>query len=448
MIRKYTLPEATISETAGFMSGVFIPTIAKGPIIRRPKAVAVGEKLDLDRRAIEIVQKLEERHGKGPLMLKVPVRKYAVILSPEHVHRVLNNSPEPFATATKEKKAALSHFEPKNALISHGEERAERRHFNEEVLESESPRHHMAEKFISVIDEEVTILLNDAEKNSGLDWYDFIEAWFRVVRRVVFGDHARDDRELTQMIAELRADANWAFLKPKNTELRDQFHDRVKKRLAKAEPGSLAALIDKIPGTEEAYPWQQVPQWLFAFDPACMVTFRTLALLSTHPEQAGHAFREIENDKTDLQVLPYLRACILDTTRLWPTTPLVLRETTTETEWETGIMPARTHIVIFAPYFHRDNRNLTYSDSFTPELWMRERDDIDWPLIPFSGGPAICPGRHIVLLLTSAMLAALFRKRRFFLKNPERLDPAQPLPSTLNNFSLEFDIRVRDKSAV
>lgn len=318
MKKTSTLPAASISETLGFMSGVFIPTIAKGPIIRRPKSVAMGEKLNLDRRAIETVQKLEDKYGEGPLMLKIPIRNYAVILSPEHVYEVLEQSPEPFATASKEKEAALSHFEPKNALISHGTERAERRRFHDKVLESDNPRHHMAENFISVVNEETGVLIDEIEKDKKavLDWDTFIETWFRIVRRIVFGDHARNDRKLTQMIAKLRTNANWAFLKPKNKKLRDQFHEHIKNELSKAEPGSLAALIEKMPGTEKALPWQQVPQWLFAFDPACMATFRSLALLSTHPGQNKDAIREIEKDKTGRQHLPYLRACVLESLRL------------------------------------------------------------------------------------------------------------------------------------
>lgn len=107
-------------------------------------------------------------------------------------------------------------------------------------------------------------------------------------------------------------------------------------------------------------------------------------------------------------------------------------------------MPARTHIVIFAPYFHRDDRNLDFADRFSPAIWRKEQKEEDsWPLVPFSHGPAICPGKHIVLLLTSAMLAALISKKSFRLMNPERLDPGKPLPGTLNHFSLRFEVDSR-----
>lgn len=42
----------------------------------------------------------------------------------------------------------------------------------------------------------------------------FARAWWRIVRRVVFGDHARDD-EVTGLLDTLRPQANWAFLVPR-----------------------------------------------------------------------------------------------------------------------------------------------------------------------------------------------------------------------------------------
>lgn len=45
-------------------------------------------------------------------------------------------------------------------------------------------------------------------------------AWYRIVRRIAFGDNARDDHDLTDMLGRLRKDANWSFLKPKRKKTR------------------------------------------------------------------------------------------------------------------------------------------------------------------------------------------------------------------------------------
>jgi cytochrome P450 len=228
----------------------------------------------------------------------------------------------------------------------------------------------------------------------------------------VLGDAARDDDALTGDLARLRSDANWAFLRPRRSRLRERFYARLGGHLARAEPGSLAGVMASTQVNHATAPLQQVPQWLFAFDAAGMATFRALALIAAHPEHAERAREELKDgDGSARQHLPYLRACILESVRLWPTTPLVLRESVEATTWETGVMPAQTGIILFVPFFHRDDQRLPFAHRFSPELWREDRVE-QWPLIPFSGGPATCPGQNLVLLLASAMLASLLEARQ------------------------------------
>jgi len=432
-----TLPTAGVLDTLALAVDVFAPTFAKGVIIRRPGAEAVAERLDLDRRAVQRMQKLRNKYGPGPLMLPLPLRKQAVVFAPEHVRRVLDESPEPFATASSEKRAALSHFEPQGVLVSHGPERADRRRFNEAVLESDRAVHHMAERFLPLVDEEAGRILAAARDKGELDWDTFSQGWYRLARRVVFGDGASDDLELHDLTVALRKAANWAFLHPKKRATQARFFARIKHYLERAEPGSLAAVIARTPITAATLPHQQVPQWLFAFDAAGMTTFRALALLATHPQQAAQARKEIRNKPgIGRKHLPFLRATVLESLRLWPTTPAILRQTTRATAWEQGTMPAKTGVLLFAPFFHRDDQRLPYANRFAPEVWLEERQD-EWPLIPFSGGPATCPAKNLVLMLTSAMLAALIDGRAPRLVSDNPLDPVR-LPGSLNNFSLRF----------
>jgi cytochrome P450 len=178
-----------------------------------------------------------------------------------------------------------------------------------------------------------------------------------------------------------------------------------------------------------------VPQWLFAFDSAGIATARALALLAAHPEAMRRAREESSAAGTAPQ--PCLRAAILESLRLWPTTPLVLRETTRPTEWETGVMPPGTGVVIYAPFFHRDGERQPFADRFAPELWLEPEPEADWPLLPFSRGPAACPGRQVALLAGSAMLAALLRAGELRLEAPA-LAPGRPLPGILDHFALRF----------
>jgi cytochrome P450 len=440
--RSNTVPRTSRLDTLGILLNVFLPTVAKGVIVRRPMVLAIADALDLDRRAIRAMQRLRSEYGSAPLLLRVPGRALAVVLDPQDVHRVLAESPDPFATATPEKTAALAHFEPKVVLLSGGSERADRRRYNEQVLESHRPIHQMAHHFLAVVKSEANRLRAHIGRDNDLNWSKFSDSWFRIVRRVIFGDDAINDNELSLMMFKLRSAANWAFLRPQQRDVRDRLLARISSYLAKADPNSLAGLMAKIPATSVTAPEQQVPQWLFAFDPAGMTTLRSLALLATHPEQAQTARSEAEaSDESQPRVNPFLRATVLESLRLWPTSPLILRQSNRVTEWSRGMMPENTGVVIFAPFFHRDDERLPYANSFVPDLWLGDQPAHQGAaLIPFSEGPGICPGRELVLFLTTAMLSELLRDTRVRLRNPNKFAPGKPVPATLNHFRLHFEL--------
>jgi cytochrome P450 len=432
---------ASIRDTVAALLEVALPMVAKGPLIRRPIVVAMAERLALDARAVRRVQRLRRRYAPGPLVLRIPLRRMALVLDPGDVHRVLHGTPEPFAVSTAEKRGGLAHFEPDSSLVSHGRDREDRRRFSEVVLQVDRPAHELAPHFLMVLEEEAAALIERARRSGTLAWSDFSETWFRMVRRVVLGDGAADDDELRETLDRLRRRANLAILAPRNDAMRRSMHAQLEAYLRRAEPGSLAGLAANAPVTERTAPTHQVAQWLFAFDPAAMATFRALGLLATHPLQRREAMREVASKPaTDLE---YLRACVLESLRLWPTTPLILRETTTETRWGTGTLPEGTALVIFAPFFHRDDRRIPYAHRFAPEVFLDEGVKGDWPLVPFSGGPGICPGQNLVLLLSSAMLATLLTHLDLRMEGAERLDPSRPLPGILDNYTLRFEVRTR-----
>lgn len=114
-------------------------------------------------------------------------------------------------------------------------------------------------------------------------------------------------------------------------------------------------------------------------------------------------------------------------------------------------MPANTSVLIHAPYFHRDERYLHAAHRFTPELWLtpegHSHTQTPWPLVPFSGGPGVCPGRHVVLLVTSHCLAALLGQARIVLHPPEKLSAEAPLPGLLSPFHLRFRVHRRQATS-
>jgi cytochrome P450 len=432
-----------VSDTLRTVGTVLLPLVARGVIIRRQWMAAVGERVDADHRLVRTLQRLRARYGAVPVLLRLPLRRIVLVLAEDDVHRVFDGSPDPYATATREKRAALARFEPHGVLISDAVDRPDRRRWNEAVLDTAAPVHHLAQPMVATVREEARSLL--AETGGALDWPAFTSAWFRIVRRVTLGDAARDDTTLTDLLARLRAQGNWAMFAPQRPVLRDAFLDRLRAHLDRAEPGSLAAVAAATPATEHTAAVGQVPQWLFAFDAAGIASFRALALLATHPgELAGVRTDLGTRDLTTPTELGALRATLLEAVRLWPTTPAILRETTSATELGGAALPPSTLVLICSALFHRDGERHTWADDFTPRLWRAPTPPS--ALVPFSGGPAVCAGQNLVLFLTSTFLAALLEGHDVRVTSRPPIHPGRPLPGTLDPFRLRFSLTPRART--
>lgn len=95
---------ASIPDTLRTVAAVLLPLVARRVIIRRQRVAAVGEWVDADRRLVRTLQHLRRRYGPGPLALRLPMRRIVLLLDDGDVHRVLHASPDPYATATRDKR--------------------------------------------------------------------------------------------------------------------------------------------------------------------------------------------------------------------------------------------------------------------------------------------------------------------------------------------------------
>ncbi|MCQ8771912.1 cytochrome P450 [Streptomyces telluris] len=401
-----------------------LPAFAQGFVLRRPLALRVTAALDTHAWGCRVLDDLRERHGPGPVLVTVFGRTGLVLLSAEDARRVLAETGTSFTSANREKTAALSHFEPDAVLITPGPLKAGRRRFNEAALDGCTADPGFREACRAAVEEEIRPLL----AGDTLTWGRFHAAHQRIVRRIVFGDAARDDERITELRDMLRSDGNWAMLHRKRHRLRAELFARTQRYLDLPEPGGLARGVCATPATAETRPVAQMQHWFFAFDAAPISDYLTLGLLACRPEPSARA----RADRA------YLRACVLDAQRLWPTTMVILRDSTTETHWPGGwTVPAGTAVIFCNPFFQRDARRLPYADRFEPEVWLDGRAEADWSIAPFSRGPARCPGKEVVLSTSATLLTGLLA-RDWRLTSPHRLGPGRPLPRTADHTSLRF----------
>lgn len=421
-------------------------SIAAGVIARRRPVVRVLERMQADARAVQRMQKLRREFGSGPVELVLPGRRMVVVLDPEDVGRVLAQAPTPFHPASLEKRKALQWFQPHGVLISQGPIRQQRRELNDAALDSGVEIHRLAESFAAVIAEEASRLVGDATGRGHLDSSRFMTAWWRIVRRVVLGDRARNDSLVTDSLMRLRKAGNWSFLSLPHYRARAKFLEGLYRYVENPEPGSLASDVAQTPSSGAVDPVGQMPQWLFAFDAAGMALLRAMAVLATHPAERERAVEDAA-EPAHVGVRSYLRACVLESVRLWPTTPTILRDTTEDTSWLDGSTIAKgAGLMIVTPAFHRDEELLPFAHSFAPHIWL-DGTALNYPqLVPFSAGPAECPGRNLVLFVTSTLLAHLMNALTVELVSDPKPTPERPLPMTLNQLTLEFDVAPASRS--
>jgi hypothetical protein len=442
----YTEHQVTGAAAVATLTDLGFSSIAAGVLARRRPVVRLLEHAQADARALKRIHLLRRKFGRGPVELVIPGRRIIVVLDPEDVGRVLAQAPTPFHPANLEKRKALQWFQPRGVLISHGPIRQTRRDFNEAALDFTSDMHHLAGSFVDKIADEAGELIADATSRGRLDSALFMTRWWRMVRRVALGDRARDDEVITDQLLRLRKAGNWSFLSLPHYRKRAQFLEHLYRYAEDPEVGTLVSAVAQTPTSGAVDPVGQIPQWLFAFDAAGMATLRALALLTSHPEHLRRAYDDALNPSRPA-LRPYLRASVLESVRLWPTTPALLRDTTEDTTWREGAeeftIAAGAGLMIVVPAFHRDDERLPFANQFTPDIWLDGRAQQRPELVPFSAGPAECPGRNVVLLTASTMLAHLLNALDLQLTSTPRLSPEEPLPVTLNQLTVDFTAQRR-----
>jgi cytochrome P450 len=441
------LPSASLIEGVRFTLQAMLPNVVQGLFRRRPRAVAAATKLNVDRHAVGLIGGIRRSHGPGPVWVRVGTEQMLLALSTDDVRRVLEGSPDPFAPDPDAKRRGMSHFQPDALTISRGEAWKNRRRFAEAVLDTAKPVHHLADHFLAVAGEEGATLLDEVGGATGgeLRWDAFHHAFQRLTRRVVLGDAAGDDEEVTDLLATLMDEANG--LPKERSESFEPFMAKLRGYVEAAEAGSLVGLFGGAPSDEETRVERQLTHWLFAMGDTLPVNaFRALALIASHPRQRAAVEAELAaaggEDRLDaggVASLAYLEACMEEAMRLWPTTPVLSRETLEETEWDGAGAPAGTQVLISNTFNHRDPERHEFADRFAPEEWTEGGAAEDWSFNHLSHGPQGCPGAGLALLIGKAVLADLMRQRRFRLLEP-KLDPDQPLPHMLDFFRLRFAV--------
>jgi cytochrome P450 len=430
-----TIPSASLWDNLVYNLGYLIPTALQGTFTRSRFWVGFWTRVHPDPAAVRFVSRLRRKYG-DYVYLRMLTTRTLLVLSREGVRWVLEFSPDHYIGA-KAKRDGLGHFQPNAVTISQAEEWQDRRRFNEAVLDY-GRLHRHADRFLAVVRDEIMPVTRPPP--SLRSWDDFDGLFARITRRIIFGDAARDDVKVTDHLRAMMRESNNPLFHKKSRYF-DPFYRQVREYLQVAQPGSLAALCMETPSSEETRVENQVPHWMFAmWETLGTNTVRALALILAHPG----AERRVRADMAAVDLtmaagidgLKYLEGCVQEAMRLWPTTPMLVRETVVQPLLDGEAVPTGTQVLILNSFNHRDRERWAWADSFAPEQWATGTPN---PLFNhLSSGRQVCAGKDLALFLAKAVLATLLARGRLALVGP-RLDPNRPLPYAFDYFRVRFD---------
>jgi len=171
-------------------------------------------------------------------------------------------------------------------------------------------------------------------------------------------------------------------------------------------------------------------------NPDCMEKLR---------DEIDHVFDEDEvvasYDK--VKYLPYLRACLDESLRIFPPTSHGLTRTTPpEGCFICGeFVPGNTSVSISAFVAHRDSNVFPDPESYKPERWLGEAGkELGQYFIAFSAGARGCIGRNISYLEQTVVLTSMLHRYDFTLVDPT----FEPERHEWNNLHLsKLPVRIR-----
>jgi cytochrome P450 len=178
----------------------------------------------------------------------------------------------------------------------------------------------------------------------------------------------------------------------------------------------------------------------------------TLYLLARHPDADARLHAELRDvlasragfEPADLDRLPYARAVITETVRLYPPAWFVGRTALQDVTVGGHVIPRGASVLMSQYVAHRDARQFDEPEAFRPERWTTEfaAGLPRGAFFPFSAGDRHCLGESFAWLEALLALATLVERWRFELVPGQDI---RPKPSITLRPNAHMRMIVRDR---
>jgi cytochrome P450 len=146
----------------------------------------------------------------------------------------------------------------------------------------------------------------------------------------------------------------------------------------------------------------------------------TWHLLALHPDAQSRLHDELDAEIGDRSLsaadagrLPYARAVLAESMRLWPPIWVLARRTCREHELDGQRIPEGATVLVSQYVLHRDPRYWSAPESFHPDRWHpMPAERPRYAYFPFGGGTRSCVGEPLAWMEGVLVLAAVARRWR------------------------------------
>lgn len=115
----------------------------------------------------------------------------------------------------------------------------------------------------------------------------------------------------------------------------------------------------------------------------------------------------------NMRNLPYLRACIKESLRLYPVAPVNSRTTKQDLVLDDIVIPKNTDVIMPTISLMRDEKHFDNANEFIPERWIRGNDLCKardpFAYLPFGFGPRACVGKRIAMMELEVVLINILK---------------------------------------
>lgn len=407
------IKRATFGDRICFHIGNSLPNYLEGIFLRNQFWTRVFDWLQPNSVAARFVRRMDEVYQTELLNVGSKRSPRLVIQCPKLIDHVLDRSPFIYVEPPA-KLRGMNHFQPQALTISRNTDWQSKRRTHESSLASRATLE-LLKKWRPTIESECEQTLRDTGQR--LTWQDLSLLFGRLSRRLILGNSARDDLQITAQLRRLMSQANrLIFLKKGKRFL--EFQRSIEKYVNLAESDCLLSMPSSLNAGDRIN--GQIPHWMFAMnDTLCENTARALWIVGNMSDE----------ERLRLTDKDFCRHCLLETMRLFPTTAMLGRAVAVTDCLDGAMLPVGTQIYVLSAAWHRNESNYPLAHRFQPERWAQSSTPQGYFL---GGGQQRCAGEMLAIWLGSEVLLQLSTKARLI--SGSRIDLCVDLPWRVNVF--------------